>query len=86
MLVQVLDKPTLLTSDEEIIKNVEMGSNLGCGNHMLVEFVISSQNLELQKNKLLFKELWDEIPWESVLRIKGMGYFSESTIALHSPE
>jgi len=47
-LVQVVDRPTrgevlldlLLTNEEEIIKDVNVGGSLGCSDHALVEFVI----------------------------------------------
>ena len=48
MKVQVVDRPTrgealldlLLTNAEEIIKDVNVGGNLGCSDHALVELVI----------------------------------------------
>ena len=47
-LVYVVDRPTrgevfldlLLTNEEEIIKDVNVGGSLGCSDHALVEFVI----------------------------------------------
>ena len=56
-LVQVVDRPTrgealldlLLTNAEEIIKDVNVGGNLGCSDHALVEFV-TSRNVSLAKS------------------------------------
>ena len=81
ILVQVLERLTrdevlldlVLTSAEEIIKDIKIGGSLGCSDHALVgkEW---SQDTELQESELqLFKELLDKISWESVLRDKA-GY------------
>lgn len=62
---------------EEVTKEVKIGGSLGCSDHVLVKFGIS-RNMGLAKsgvrilnyrrmNLRLFKELLDEIPWETVL-------------------
>ena len=67
----------VLTNAEEITKDVMIGGSLGCSDHVLVKFGIS-RNMGLAKsgvrilnyrrmNLRLFKELLDEIPWETVL-------------------
>ena len=71
----------VLSNTGEIIIGVKIGHSLGCSDHALVGFVISG-NVGLAKsgvrtlnfrraNFRLFKELLDEIPWETVLRHKG---------------
>jgi len=71
----------VLTNAEDIVKVVKIGGSLGCSNHALVKFVIT-RNMGLEKsgvrtlnfgrvNFRLFKELLDEIPWETLLRDKG---------------
>ena len=50
----------VLTSVEEIIKDIKIGGSLGCSNHAMIEFMISgnmgmadwSQESELQESKL----------------------------------
>lgn len=70
----------VLTGAEDIIKGIKFGG-VGCSNHALVESVIS-KNVGLTKsgvwtlnfervNFRLFKELLDEISWETVLTNKG---------------
>jgi len=71
----------VLTNAEETVKDTKTGSSLGCSAHALVEFVIL-RNIGLAKNGVrilnirranfrLFKELLDEISWETVLTNKG---------------
>ena len=65
----------------EIIKGVKIGGSLGCSDHALVEFVIlrnagwaksGVRTLNYRsKNSWLFKELLEEISWETVLWDKG---------------
>lgn len=76
----VLYKPTIsetlldlvLTSAREIIKEVKIGSSLGCSDQALVKFVIS-RNMGLAETRVrmlnfrratfrLFKELLGELP------------------------
>lgn len=69
----------MLTSVEEIIKEVNTGGSLGCCDYTLVQPVIS-RTTALAKCKVrilafrrrLFKELLDEIRWETVLRDIGV--------------
>ncbi|XP_068520926.1 uncharacterized protein [Anas acuta] len=88
-LVQVLDKRTrreafldlVLTSVDDLIKEVKIGGSLGCSDHGLVEFVISRdvglakskvRTLDLRRANLqLLKELVEEILWDTVLRERG---------------
>ena len=88
--VQVLDRPTrgealldlLLTSAEEITKDVNVGGSLGCSDRALVEFVIS-RDVDLAKggvrtlnpgraNFKLFNGLLAKIPWDAVLKDKDV--------------
>ena len=72
----------LLTSAEEIIKDVNVGGSLGCSNHALVEFVIL-RDVDLAKggvktlnfgraNFKLFNGLLAKIPWDAVLKDKDV--------------
>ena len=89
-LIHILDRPTrsqalpdqVLIAMEEIIKDIKIGSRLGCSDHVLAEFTIS-RNTCLAKNGIkslnfrranfrLFKELLDDMPWETVVRDKVM--------------
>lgn len=70
----------VLTSAEKMIKEIKIGVNLGCSDHALIEIMIlkyvglgkeQSQSPELQEShylSLLFKELLNRVPWETVLR------------------
>lgn len=62
----------ILSSIDELIKEVKIGGNLNCSDHTLVKFVIS-RNMSLAKSKVRtldfqraifkpFKDLADEIP------------------------
>ena len=68
----------VLTSAEELIKEVKIGGSLSCSDYALVEFVIS-RYMGLAKSKVrtlnfrkanfqLFKELVDNILLDAVLR------------------
>ena len=72
----------VLTNEAEIIKGIKNEVSLGCSDHALVEFVIL-RNVGLTRSGVktlnfvrvkfrLFKELLDKIPWEAVLRDKGV--------------
>ena len=72
----------LLTSAEEIIKDVNVGGSLGCNDRALVEFVIS-RDVGLAKsgfrilnfgraNFKLFNGLLAKIPWDAVLKDKDV--------------
>lgn len=71
----------VLTSADELIKEIKIGGSLGCSSHTLVEFMIS-RNTGLAKSRVrnlkfrganlqLFVELVEEISWEAVLRDRG---------------
>lgn len=70
----------MLTNVDELNEEVKTGGGLGCSEHALVEFIISMDmglekhkvsNLNFQANFKLFKDLGDEIPWNTFLRDKG---------------
>jgi len=72
----------VLTNEAEIIKGIKNEVSLGCSDHALVEFLIL-RNVGLTRSGVktlnfvrvkfrLFKELLDKIPWEAVLRDKGV--------------
>lgn len=83
-LVQIFEKTTrgealldlMLTSADDLIKEVKIGCSLGCSDHAVVEFVIlRSRGLAKIKVRMLkfrrddfqlFKELVEEIHWEAV--------------------
>lgn len=65
-----------------LIKGIKIGGSLECSKNVLIEFVIL-RNIHLAKNRVkslsfrrvnlrLFKELLDDIPWETVLGDLGM--------------
>ena len=72
----------LLTNAEEIIKDVNIGSSLGCSNHVLLEFVISRdvgltmvgvRTLNFGRaNFKLFNGLLAKIPRDAVLKDKDV--------------
>jgi len=72
----------LLTNEEEIIKDVKIGGNLGCSDHSPLEFMIlrnkglaesGIRTLIFSRVKFqLFNKLLDEILWKTVLRNIGM--------------
>lgn len=85
LLVQVSDKPPrgealidmVLTSANDLIKEVKIGGSMSCTHHVLVEFVIL-WNTGLARSRIrtlsfkglkfyLFTELLDEIPWEALI-------------------
>ncbi|GAB0179484.1 hypothetical protein GRJ2_000413700 [Grus japonensis] len=88
-LIQVTDSPTraetfldlLLTSMEELIKDVKIGGSLGCSDYSLVEFTILRDMGQIKNrvrmlncrkaNFQLFKELVDGTPWETAVRGEG---------------
>ena len=82
--VQIFNRPTrgealldvVLTNTEEIIKDIKIGSSLGCSNCAVVQSVIS-RSAYLAKSGVrtlifrradfrLFMELLDKISWEEV--------------------
>lgn len=66
----------MLTNAHENITNIKTRSSLGYNNHALVEFVISWQRVRTLNFRIanfkLFKKLFYEISWETVLRDKEM--------------
>lgn len=83
-LVQVLDKATrdevlpdlVLTIVEELNKEGKLGGTWGCSDCALFELVIlremAKSKVSRRTNFRLFRELLDEIPWEVVLRGRGV--------------
>lgn len=83
-LVQVLDKATrdevlpdlVLTIAEELNKEGKLGGTWGCSDCALFELVIlremAKSKVSRRTNFRLFRELLDEIPWEVVLRGRGV--------------
>lgn len=82
MLVTEVSLDLVLTSSEEVIKEVKIRGSLDYSDHALVEFVIS-RNMDLpvcgvrimniRRDKFqLFKELLNELSWEDLLRGMGM--------------
>lgn len=72
---------SLFINVEALIKEVKTEGSLGCRDHALAEFVIL-RNTGLAKSRAeilnfrrakfqLFKELLNEISWETVLKDKG---------------
>lgn len=83
-LVQVLDKATrdevlpdlVLTIVEELNKESKLGGTWGCSDCALFELVIlremAKSKVSRRTNFRLFRKLLDEIPWEVVLRGRGV--------------
>lgn len=83
-LVQVLDKATrdevlpdlVLTIAEELNKEGKLGGTWGYSDCALFELVIlremAKSKVSRRTNFRLFRELLDEIPWEVVLRGRGV--------------
>lgn len=83
-LVQVLDKATrdevlpdlVLTIAEELNKEGKLGGTWGCSDCALFELVIlremAKSKVSRRTNFRLFRELLDEVPWEVVLRGRGV--------------
>lgn len=83
-LVQVLDKATrdevlpdlVLTIVEELNKEGKLGGTWGCSDCALFELVIlremAKSKVSRRTNFRLFRKLLDEIPWEVVLRGRGV--------------
>lgn len=83
-LVQVLDKATrdevlpdlVLTIVEELNKEGKPGGTWGCSDCALFELVIlremAKSKVSRRTNFRLFRELLDEVPWEVVLRGRGV--------------
>lgn len=83
-LVQVLDKATrdevlpdlVLTIVEELNKEGKLGGTWGCSDCALFELVIlremAKSKVSRRTNFRLFRELLDEVPWEVVLRGRGV--------------
>lgn len=83
-LVQVLDKATrdevlpdlVLTIVEELNKESKLGGTWGCSDCALFELVIlremAKSKVSRRTNFRLFRELLDEVPWEVVLRGRGV--------------
>lgn len=83
-LVQVLDKATrdevlpdlVLTIAEELNKEGKLGGTWGCSDCALFELVIlremAKSKVSRRTNFRLFRKLLDEIPWEVVLRGRGV--------------
>ena len=83
-LVQVLDKATrdevlpdlVLTIAEELNKEGKLGGTWGCSDCAIFELVIlremAKSKVSRRTNFRLFRELLDEIPWEVVLRGRGV--------------
>lgn len=83
-LVQVLDKATrdevlpdlVLTIVEELNKEGKLGGTWGCSDCALFELVIlremAKSKVSRRTNFRLFRKLLDEIPWEVVLRCRGV--------------
>ena len=72
----------VLTSAEEMVKDIQIKGSLGCSDRALVEFVIS-MDVGLAKggvrtlnfgraNLKLFKGLLVKIPWDAVLKDKDV--------------
>lgn len=83
-LVQVLDKATrdevlpdlVLTIAEELNKEGKLGGTWGYSDCALFELVIlremAKSKVSRRTNFRLFRELLDEVPWEVVLRGRGV--------------
>lgn len=83
-MVQVLDKATrdevlpdlVLTIAEELNKEGKLGGTWGCSDCALFELVIlremAKSKVSRRTNFRLFRELLDEVPWEVVLRGRGV--------------
>lgn len=71
----------VLTDADELILGVKSARSLGCGDHALVKCVISwsmglarrmVRTLKVRRGNFnLFKELVNEMPWETVLKDTG---------------
>jgi len=71
----------LLTSTDELIREVTIGGSPGCCDHALVQLTMlrgmgqvktKARTLNVRRaNFQLFKELVDGIPWETAFRDKG---------------
>jgi len=75
--VGVMFLDLLLTSSEELIKEVKTGGTLGCSDHALLEFVVL-RKMDLSKSRVsllncrLFEDLLSEMPCDAVLTDKGV--------------
>lgn len=86
------------TNEEELIQEVKTGGRLDCRNHALTECVISRnmgqakirvKTLKFRAVKFhLFKDLWDEVSWETILMDIGteQSWQFLKDIFLRSPE
>lgn len=80
--MEILALLDLVLTNVEDIKEVSTRGSLDCSNHALVEFVIlryvgmAKSGVRTLKFKRLnfawFKELFNEISWEAVLKDKGV--------------
>ena len=63
-------------TNAEIIKEVKIGGDLGCSNHVLRSMGLANRRdsaLNLRRaNLCLFKKLLNGIPWEAVSRDTGI--------------